>query len=36
VRGTTLEDILLSLSDAWNELPESLPDSILSCIPSVP
>jgi NAD(P)H-hydrate epimerase len=36
VRGTTLEDILLALPDAWNELPASVPESILACIPAVP
>jgi NAD(P)H-hydrate epimerase len=36
VRGTTLEDILLSLPDAWNELPGTAHDSVLACVPSVP
>jgi NAD(P)H-hydrate epimerase len=36
VRGTTLEDILLSLPDAWNELPGTAYDSVLACVPSVP
>ena len=36
VRGTTLEDILLALPDAWNEPPPDLPDNVLVCIPAVP
>lgn len=36
VRGTTLEDILLALPDAWNELPDTMEESILACIPPVP
>jgi NAD(P)H-hydrate epimerase len=36
VRGTTLEDILLALPHAWNELPDSKPESVLACIPPVP
>ena len=36
VRGTTLEDILLAMPDAWNELPELLPENVLASIASVP
>jgi NAD(P)H-hydrate epimerase len=36
VRGTTLDDILLALSDAWNEGPADLPDHLLTCVPAVP
>jgi hypothetical protein len=36
VRGTTLEDILLAMPDAWNELPEMLPENVLASIASVP
>jgi hydroxyethylthiazole kinase-like uncharacterized protein yjeF len=36
VRGTTLEDILLALPDAWNELPDMVPESVLASIPAVP
>jgi hypothetical protein len=36
VRGTTLDDILLAMSDAWNEGPADLPDYLLTCIPAVP
>jgi NAD(P)H-hydrate epimerase len=36
VRGTTLEDILLAMSDAWNEEGGELPEQLLACIPPVP
>jgi len=36
VRGTTLEDILLALPDAWNESYDEQPESRLVCIPAVP
>ena len=36
VRGTTLEDILLAMSDAWNEGGGDPSEDILSCIPPVP
>jgi len=36
VRGTTLEDILLALPDAWNESYDDQPESRLVCIPAVP
>jgi NAD(P)H-hydrate epimerase len=36
VRGTTLSDILLALSDAWNEGPADLPEHLLTCVPAVP
>jgi NAD(P)H-hydrate epimerase len=36
VRGTTLDDILLAMSDAWNEGPADLPDDLLTCVPAVP
>lgn len=36
VRGTTLEDILLALPDAWNEQLEQAPEPFLACIPPVP
>jgi NAD(P)H-hydrate epimerase len=36
VRGTTLEDILLALTEAWNEDTEPFAHPLLTCIPSVP
>ena len=36
VRGTTLEDILLALPDAWNEAFDEPPESRLVCVPAVP
>ena len=36
VRGTTLEDILLALPDAWNEQLEQAPEPFLTCIPPPP
>lgn len=36
VRGTTLDDILLAMSDAWNEGGADLPDDMMTCIPPVP
>lgn len=36
VRGTTLEDILLALPDAWNEQLEHSQELVLACIPPVP
>jgi NAD(P)H-hydrate epimerase len=36
VRGTALEDILLALPDAWNELPDTAQESVLACVPPVP
>jgi NAD(P)H-hydrate epimerase len=36
VRGTTLEDILLALPDAWNEQLEQQEEPVLACIPPVP
>ena len=36
VRGTTLEDILLALPDAWNELPDTATGGMLACVPPVP
>lgn len=36
VRGTTLEDILLALPDAWNENVAPHDPAILTCVPGVP
>ena len=36
VRGTTLEDILLALPDAWNEQLGHIEGPVLACIPSAP
>jgi len=36
VRGTTLEDILLALPEAWNEPLSPPPPGALTCIPAVP
>jgi NAD(P)H-hydrate epimerase len=36
VRGTTLEDILLALPDAWNEHLEHASEPFLVCLPPVP
>jgi NAD(P)H-hydrate repair Nnr-like enzyme with NAD(P)H-hydrate dehydratase domain len=36
VRGTTLEDILLALRDAWNEPITPTPPGVLTYIPAVP
>ena len=36
VRGTTLDDILLALPEAWNEPVSSHPPSALTCIPATP
>ena len=36
VRGTTLSDVLLAMSDAWNEGPAHLPESLLTCVPAPP
>lgn len=36
VRGTTLEDILLALTEAWNEPAVSLSSGILACFPAEP
>lgn len=36
VRGTTLEDILLALPEAWNETIEPASDGVLTCVPPVP
>ena len=36
VRGTTLEDILLALPDAWNEHVTPHAGKTLTCIPAVP
>jgi len=36
VRGTTLEDILLALPEAWNEPVSFPPPGAFTCIPAVP
>jgi hydroxyethylthiazole kinase-like uncharacterized protein yjeF len=36
VRGTTLDDILLALPDAWNESAEPTPDEVLAWVPALP
>ena len=36
VRGTTLEDILLALPNAWNETPEPAAPHVLTSVPAVP
>jgi NAD(P)H-hydrate epimerase len=36
VRGTTLEDILLALPDAWNENVVPNEGAVISCIPAIP
>jgi NAD(P)H-hydrate epimerase len=36
VRGTTLDDILLALQEAWNEPVSPPPPNALTCIPPAP
>lgn len=36
VRGTALEDILLALPEAWNEVADTEQESVLACVPPVP